>query len=219
MIDTARLKAWLRRYAELIHVHKDELTALDATIGDADHGTNMDRGMQAVLHILGDEEDANENIRPAELLKQVAMVLISKVGGASGPLYGTAFLRMAQAVGEKEQLNEEDIAQMFAAGLNGMKERGKADLGDKTMVDAYARAVSALSSSLAEGFPLKESLAQAISAAKEGSDQTIPLIARKGRASYLGERSRGHRDPGSLSTVYLFEAALVFAGEGEINHA
>ncbi|MDI3269708.1 MAG: dihydroxyacetone kinase subunit DhaL, partial [Bacillota bacterium] len=180
---------------------------LDAAIGDADHGTNMDRGMRAAL------EKLPADGTPGDYLKAVAMALISHVGGAAGPLYGTAFLRASQSLGGAEEVTPQAMAQAFAAALTGIQDRGKAVLGDKTMVDAFQPAVVAMEKALQEGKSWPEALQAAHEAAKRGSDETIPLVARKGRASYLGERSAGHRDPGSLSTALLFEAALVL-GEG-----
>ncbi|MBT9259824.1 MAG: dihydroxyacetone kinase subunit L [Clostridiales bacterium] len=206
-MDGKAVEAFIRRYAELIAAHKEELTQLDAAIGDADHGTNMDRGMKAALEKLPSEGT------PGDILKAVAMALISHVGGAAGPLYGTAFLRASQSLGNDREVSPEAMARAFAAALKGIQDRGKAVLGDKTMVDAFQPAVEAMEKALQEGKPWKEALQAAYEAAKEGSDATIPLVARKGRASYLGERSAGHRDPGSLSTALLFEAALILGDE------
>lgn len=210
MVGAGEVRAFIRRFAELIAEHRDELTALDAAIGDADHGTNMDRGLQAALERL-----PGDDATPADLLKAVAMAMISKVGGASGPLYGTAFLRAATAAGNKTSLEPADVAALFRAALAGIRERGKATTGEKTMVDAFEPAVAALEDKLGQGAGLGEALQAALEAARQGSDSTIPLVATKGRASYLGERARGHRDPGSLSTVLLFQAAAeTLAGAG-----
>ncbi len=179
-----------------MHEHRDELTALDSAIGDADHGSNMDRGMTAVVAALTEAPPAD----PAALLKKTGATLVSKVGGASGPLYGTLFLRMAGAV-------EEGFAPALRAGLEGVLARGKAEPGDKTMVDALGPACDALDAALAGGGSLAEALAAAAAAAEEGRDATVPLVARKGRASYLGERSVGHADPGATSTALLLRAA------------
>lgn len=207
MAGAAEVRAFIRRYAELIRDHREELTALDAAIGDADHGTNMDRGLQAALERL-----PGDDATPEALLKAVAMALISKVGGASGPLYGTAFLRASAALAGKRELGTADIAAMFRAALDGIRERGKAAPAEKTMVDAFLPAVEALEAAAARGEPPSVALAAARRAAREGSDATIPLTATKGRASYLGDRSRGHRDPGSLSTALLFQAAAETLG-------
>jgi len=194
-VDNEALTAWIREFARLIAANKDELTALDSAIGDGDHGTNMDRGLTAVVSML----DAESPATPSALFKRVGMTLISKVGGASGPLYGTAFLRMAAAAGD-----EVDLAKVLRAGLDGVIARGKAELGDKTMVDALAPAVDALEAG--------EGLAAAADAATKGREATIPLIARKGRASYLGERSAGHQDPGATSVTLLLTAAATTLG-------
>jgi dihydroxyacetone kinase-like protein len=150
---------------------------------------------------------AEEQTTPGAVLKTVATTLISKVGGASGPLYGTAFLRAAAAAGTKESLEDADLVALFAAALEGVRQRGGAQAGDKTMVDAFEPAVEALETALAQGQGRGAALEAAREAAHAGSDATIDLVARKGRASYLGERARGHRDPGSLSTALLFDAA------------
>ncbi len=201
MTGTAELTAWVTRFAELVHEHRDELTALDSAIGDADHGANMDRGMSAVTAALTEAPPTD----PAGLLKKTGATLVSKVGGASGPLYGTLFLRMAGAV-------DEGFAPALRAGFEGVLARGKAEPGDKTMVDALGPACDALDAALAGGSPLGEALAAAASAAAEGRDATEPLVARKGRASYLGERSAGHVDPGATSTAYLLQAAAETLG-------
>ncbi|XVV14061.1 dihydroxyacetone kinase subunit DhaL [Actinoplanes sp. CA-131856] len=188
-MDTAALTAWIREFARLIAENKELLTDLDSAIGDGDHGVNMDRGLTAVVSAL----DAEPPETPSALLKKVGMTLISKVGGASGPLYGTAFLRMAAAAGDSVELDK-----ILRAGLDGVLARGKAEPGDKTMVDALRPAVEAL-----EG---GGSLPDAIRAAEQGRDATIPMVARKGRASYLGERSAGHADPGATSVTLLVKA-------------
>lgn len=187
-LGTDQLTAWLRRFAELVHEQRDELTALDSAIGDADHGANMDRGMTAVLAALEEAPPADA----AALLKKTGATLVSKVGGASGPLYGTLFLRMAGAV-------DGGFGPALRAGFEGVLARGKAEPGDKTMVDALGPACDALDAG--------ESVAQAAQAAADGRDATVPLVARKGRASYLGERSAGHADPGATSTALLLRAA------------
>jgi dihydroxyacetone kinase-like protein len=195
-VGTEAVDAWIREFARLIAANKDELTALDSAIGDGDHGTNMDRGLTAVVSML----DAEPQATPSALFKKVGMTLISKVGGASGPLYGTAFLRMAAAAGD-----EVDLAKVLRAALDGVIARGKAEPGDKTMVDALAPAVDALEAGAG--------LAAAADAAAKGRDATIPLVARKGRASYLGERSAGHADPGATSVTLLLTAAATTLGD------
>ena len=209
-LDVPALVAWVREFARLVADSEQELTALDAAIGDADHGTNMHRGMSAVVAAL----DGSPPADPAALLKQVGMTLISKVGGASGPLYGTLFLRMAGAVGTGE-LDAATYARALRAGLDGVLARGKAGPGDKTMIDALGPACDALDAGVAAGGSLAEALRAAAAAAREGRDATVPLIARKGRASYLGERSIGHQDPGATSTALLLDAAVTALPGGE----
>lgn len=201
---------WIRAFAAAVAENKDYLTELDSAIGDADHGTNMNRGMQAVLAKLeaGGQDDVGA------LLKTVGMTLISTVGGASGPLYGTLFLQMGSSAAGKSDLSGEDWAAALAAGLAGVQRRGKAELGDKTMIDALAPAVEALRSALAGGAAADEALRRSAEAARDGMTATIPLVARKGRASYLGERSAGHQDPGATSSWLLLRtAAETFAAE------
>ena len=209
-LDVAALEAWVREFARSIAEHKDELTELDSAIGDADHGANMDRGMSAAVAAI----DASPPADPAALLKQVGMTLVSKVGGASGPLYGTFFLRMAGALGP-DPADDETFARALRAGLDGVVARGKAEPGDKTMLDALAPACDALDAALAEGRPLGAALTAAAAAAGAGRDATVPLVARKGRASYLGERSAGHQDPGATSTALLLDAAVTALSGGE----
>jgi phosphoenolpyruvate---glycerone phosphotransferase subunit DhaL len=211
-VDAAALTRWIRRFAELVAQHRDELTALDAAIGDADHGTNMDRGMTAVVDALADAPPAG----PGALLKQAGMTLVRTVGGASGPLYGTFFLRMATAIGDDtDPVPPEAFAKAFRAGLEGIVARGKAEAGDKTMFDALAPAVDALESGLAQGRGFATALSAASDAADAGRDATIPLHARKGRASYLGERSVGHQDPGATSAALLMAAAAQVLRTGD----
>ncbi|UQU63753.1 dihydroxyacetone kinase subunit L [Couchioplanes caeruleus] len=207
-VDAAAVTAWLREFARLVAENKGLLTELDSAIGDADHGTNMDRGMTAVLAAL----DGEAGKSPAALLKRTGMTLVSTVGGASGPLYGTAFLRMAAAAGDADGLDAGSFAKVLRAGLDGVVARGKAEVGDKTMVDALTPAVDALDAALAGGQPLGEALPAAVRAAEQGREATIPLVARKGRASYLGERSAGHQDPGATSVTMLVAAAAKALG-------
>lgn len=187
----------LRAAAATIEEHRVELIQLDRAIGDGDHGENMDRGFKAVLAAL----DANTPDSPSAVLKVVATTLISKVGGAAGPLYGTAFLRASTAVKDLDELTPADLGRALSAALEGVVARGKAEFGDKTMVDALAPAVQA-----AKGDTAAEFLAAAADAAEGGADATVPIVARKGRASYLGERSAGHMDPGARSTALLLRA-------------
>ncbi len=207
-VGPAELGRWLRAFADEVTDHADELTRLDSEIGDADHGSNMRRGMTAVVGKL----DAAPDAAPAALLKSAGMTLVSTVGGASGPLYGTFFLRMGTSAGDRAEFDGAAFAAALRAGLEGVVTRGKAQLGDKTMVDALTPAVEALDAALADGASLKDALRAAATAAREGADATVPLVARKGRASYLGERSAGHRDPGATSTTLLLEAAAESLG-------
>jgi len=207
-VGPAELGRWLRAFADEVTDHADELTRLDSEIGDADHGSNMRRGMNAVVGKL----DAAPDAAPAALLKSAGMTLVSTVGGASGPLYGTFFLRMGTSAGDRAEFDGAAFAAALRAGLEGVVTRGKAQLGDKTMVDALTPAVDALDAALADGASLKDALRAAATAAREGADATVPLVARKGRASYLGERSAGHRDPGATSTTLLLEAAAESLG-------
>jgi phosphoenolpyruvate---glycerone phosphotransferase subunit DhaL len=203
-VDVGALTAWIRRFAELVAEHRDELTALDAAIGDADHGTNLDRGMTAVVGALA----ATPPAAAGALLQQVGMTLVRTVGGASGPLYCTFFLRMSAALGEDATtIPGQTFAGSVRAGLEGIAARGKAEVGDKTMLDALAPASDALEAELAGGADLRSALGAAAAAAAAGRDATVPLQARKGRASYLGERSVGHQDPGATSAVLLLTAA------------
>lgn len=186
-------------FAETIHAHADLLTDLDRQIGDADHGSNMDRGMQAVAALIpGDFVD------PGAYLKKAGMTLVSTVGGASGPLYGTLLLRMGGAWPAGD-VGAGEFGVVLQAGYDGILARGKASEGDKTLVDAFAPALRAYGDTAGEG--LGPALHAAAQAAAAGRDATIPLVARKGRASYLGERSAGHQDPGATSLTLWFEAA------------
>ena len=202
-VTTAVLEEWVRRFATLVAENRDYLTELDAAIGDADHGSNMDRGMKAAVAAL----DENPPATAAALFTKVGMTLVSTVGGASGPLFGTFFLRMGTSFGDSDTATPVDIAAALRAGLGGVVARGKAEPGDKTMYDALAPAVDALDAALEEQSPLAAGLKAARDAAQAGRDATIPLLARKGRASYLGERSVGHQDPGATTVALLLEAA------------
>jgi dihydroxyacetone kinase-like protein len=204
----AALDAWLRTFARLVAEHEDELSRLDAAIGDGDHGANMNRGLTATTAAL-DELAAGEPPPAAgPLLTKVGMTLISTVGGASGPLFGTFFLRMGTTLGDHETPAVEILAAALRAGLAGVVQRGKAEAGDKTMYDALAPAVEAFEAALAAEEALAGALAAASKAADDGCAATIPLVARKGRASYLGERSVGHQDPGATTVSLFFRAAL-----------
>jgi dihydroxyacetone kinase-like protein len=200
-IDTTVLADWISRFGAAVTAKRDWLTELDSAIGDADHGANMARGMSAVGEKLGAGTPATVD----ELLKSVGMTLVSSVGGASGPLYGTFFLRMGMTAGAVSELDGPGLAAALRAGLDGIVARGKAEGGDKTMFDAMAPAVDALDEALAAGSSVPDAVGAAADAAAKGRDATLPLVARKGRASYLGERSAGHLDPGAASTAILFE--------------
>jgi phosphoenolpyruvate---glycerone phosphotransferase subunit DhaL len=192
-------------FAASMAEHREELVRLDTAIGDGDHGTNMDRGMRKALEKL----DAQEQADIGAILKTVAMALISSVGGAAGPLYGTLFLQMGTALGGKDEADFVAYAGAWRKGIEGVQARGKAEPGDKTMVDALLPALAALE----QASDLDSALREAEAAAERGMQDTIPLVARKGRASYLGERSRDHQDPGATSTYYLCQtAAQALAG-------
>ncbi len=199
--------AWLAAYANALAVHKDYLTQLDAAIGDADHGINMDRGFQAVVATLAKLAALADGDIGA-ILKSVGMTLVSTVGGASGPLYGTLFLQMGAATAGKHELTLEDWIAAFESGVEGVMRRGKAVRGDKTMIDCFAPAVDALKTAAAEGAGWQFALRRAEEAGRHGTEATIPLVAKKGRASYLGERSAGHQDPGATSAHLLLAAAV-----------
>lgn len=201
-----QLADWLRRFAEIVDENKTYLTELDSAIGDADHGANMARGTAAVLTHLDDATTIDA------LLKKAGMTLVSTVGGTSGPLYGTLLMKMGMATGAVAQLSPEEFSRAFRAGLDGLIARGKTELDDKTMVDALSPALDAYDAALASGAGLGEAVTAAATAAAAGRDATIPLIARKGRASYLGERSIGHMDPGATSSAYLFDALTLVVG-------
>jgi dihydroxyacetone kinase-like protein len=202
-VTVDQLEAWIRAFAALVAENKGYLTELDSAIGDADHGINMERGMQAVL-------DKLDSARPAtadELFKLVGLTLVSSVGGASGPLYGTFFIRLGAASGTASALSPEDLAKALRAGLDGLVARGKPELGDKTMYDALHPSLEALEAALATGTTSTAAFEAAAAACRAGRDATIPMVARKGRASYLGERSAGHQDPGATSAALLLDAA------------
>ncbi len=214
-VDAAGVTAWLRAFAAEVTARRDELTDLDAAIGDADHGVNMDRGMQAVAaKVQADAVEPPGDVALGPLFKTAGMTLVSTVGGAAGPLYGTLFLEMGKAAGGKATLTPEDWAAVVAAGAAGVQMRGKAEPGDKTMVDALLPAVEALRATAASGATLQAASRAAADAAAEGMRATTPLIARKGRASYLGERSAGHQDPGATSSWLLLETAAEVFGAG-----
>ncbi|MDP5227009.1 MULTISPECIES: dihydroxyacetone kinase subunit DhaL [Arthrobacter] len=197
---------WLHRAGAVLAEQRMALIELDRVIGDADHGENMERGFTAALAKL----EAAPPATPGAALKSVAMTLMSTVGGAAGPLYGTAFLRAATALGDAEELDDAALLAMLTAARDGIVARGKADPGDKTMIDAWTPAVDAAGAAVGQG-PAAV-LRAAADAAALGAEATEPLVARKGRASYLGERSAGHRDPGAQSTSFILRAAADAAG-------
>jgi dihydroxyacetone kinase-like protein len=202
-VSYARVLDWVKAFASTVAENREYLTRLDSAIGDADHGTNMDRGMKAVVAKL----DAQEGEDIGALLKTVGMTLISTVGGAGGPLYGTLFLQMGMATTGKSELQPEDWAAALDGAVSGVQMRGKAEPGDKTMVDALIPARDTFNSALADGASFEDALRRSAQAAQQGMESTVPLVAKKGRASYLGERSAGHQDPGATSTHLLIETA------------
>ncbi len=195
--------AWIRAVAAAIEANRDYLTQLDAAIGDADHGANMDRGFKAVLARLNSIADKDIGT----ILKTVGMTLVSTVGGAGGPLYGTFFMQAGAATAGKMELTPQDWVAALEAGLQGVVNRGRAQPGDKTMVDALLPALQALRTSLGNGASFAEALAKSAHGAERGMKDTIPMVAKKGRASYLGERSAGHQDPGATSSFLMLKAA------------
>lgn len=195
---------WVRRFAEEVETNKSYLTKLDSAIGDGDHGTNMQRGMQAALAKI---EDADKDDIGA-LFKTIGTTLVSKVGGAAGPLYGTLFMQIATPLAGGTEVTPDEWAGAFASGVEGVRKRGKADIGDKTMIDALVPARDALQEALAEGATFEDALERSADAAREGMESTTPLVARKGRASYMGERSAGHQDPGATSSHLLVQSAF-----------
>jgi phosphoenolpyruvate---glycerone phosphotransferase subunit DhaL len=204
------VQEWMKRFSAEMAENRAVLTRLDADIGDGDHGTNMDRGMRKVMEKLegSDSDDIGAT------LKTVGMALISSVGGAAGPLYGTLFMQMGQATAGRSELDLAAFTEALEAGVAGVQKRGKAEPGDKTMVDALLPALEALKQAGGQGTDVTQALAQAADAAREGMEATTPLVARKGRASYLGERSAGHQDPGATSTHLLLKTAAEAAAAG-----
>ena len=202
------IRRWIDSFGATIAENKDYLTKLDQAIGDADHGINMDRGMKAVATRL-DGLDASD---VGTVLKTVGMALISSVGGAGGPLYGTLFLQMGTATAGKIELEPPDWAAALDAAVGGVQARGKAEPGDKTMLDALLPGRDAFAAALDEGASFGNALSRSASAAEGGMTATVPLVARKGRASYLGERSAGHQDPGATSSYLLLKTAAESLG-------
>jgi dihydroxyacetone kinase-like protein len=205
-VDVTLARAWVTEFADSVTAAKDQLTKLDQAIGDGDHGANMSRGLTAVVAKLSGDT-------PGDVLKGVGRTLISTVGGASGPLYGTAFREAGKALGDADPADDAAFAAALRAGMDGIVRLGKAEPGDKTMIDAWTPALAALDAALGSGAALAEAAVAAATAAGDGAEATIPMQARKGRASYLGPRSVGHQDPGATSSTMLF-AALAKAAAG-----
>jgi phosphoenolpyruvate---glycerone phosphotransferase subunit DhaL len=210
-ITASTVVDWIRAYAAAIAENRAELVRLDSAIGDGDHGTNMDRGMRKAVEKLDDAGDQDIGAQ----LKVVGMALVSSVGGAAGPLYGTLFLQMGTATAGQGELDLADWTGALETGVKGVQARGKAEPGDKTMIDALLPALDALRAAQKDGTELGDALRRSADAAAEGMRATIPLEARKGRASYLGPRSVGHQDPGATSSTLLLEvAANTFGSDG-----
>ncbi len=203
MVNKEAVISWIRSLGAVYEENRQYLTQLDSPIGDADHGINMDRGFKKALEKLPEVEDKDIGA----ILKMVGMTLVSTVGGAAGPLYGTLYMRAGMTADGKMELSPQEVVAMFEAGLQGVIQRGKAELGDKTMVDAMTPAVEAMKAALNGGGSLAEALQKACDAAQQGMEATVPMLAKKGRASYLGERSIGHQDPGATSTYLMFKTA------------
>ena len=208
-ITHAAVEDWMKRFAAEVAENRAYLSKLDGAIGDGDHGTNMDRGMKKALERL----EATDGDDIGASLKAVGMALVSSVGGAAGPLYGTLFMQMGQAAAGKSELDLAGFTEALDAGVQGVIKRGKAEPGDKTMLDALGPALEALRE--ADGDDVVSALQRAADAAREGMEATVPLVARKGRASYLGERSAGHQDPGATSSHLLLKTAAEAVGSGD----
>lgn len=202
MATKNQILQWLQAFASEIHENKDYLTELDAAIGDADHGINMDRGFQKVITQLPNIADKDIG----SILKTVSMTLISSIGGASGPLYGSLFLRASGTVAGKEELTEIDMQKLLQAGLQGVLQRGKAKPGDKTMIDVLSPATVAFEEAVGNGKNMSEAMQQMVAIAEKAMKDTIPMLAKKGRASYLGDRSIGHQDPGATSCYLMLKS-------------
>jgi dihydroxyacetone kinase-like protein len=201
-MDSATISSWMREIEASVRVERDHLVQLDAAIGDGDHGTNMTRGFEAVVQALG----VDNGSPPGRLLVIAGRTLVSTVGGASGPLWGSALRSGGRVLGDQPTFDDPQLVEVLAAALASVKDLGTAAMGDKTMVDALEPAVETLRAKLARGEPLPQALDEAAAAAEAGMRATIPLQARKGRASYLGERSVGHQDPGATSTALIVRA-------------
>lgn len=210
-ITLAHFQQWLVAFGRRIVEQESYLTELDAAIGDADHGANMRRGVEKVTARLADTEHPCEDV--SSLMRTIAMTLISNVGGAAGPLYGAFFLRAATVAPARAEVTLAELDAMFRAGLEGIQQRGKAQPGDKTMIDALAPAVEALSTATRQGATVLDALTAAAQAAAAGMRTTVDLIANRGRASYLGARALGHQDPGATSLFYLIDTAAATLGQ------
>ncbi len=204
VVTKAQVIAWLEKTAEVIQANKEYLTQLDSPIGDADHGINMSRGFTKVMEKLPSVVDTDIGT----ILKTIGMTLMSSVGGASGPLYGTFFMRAGTNAAAKQELTGDDLFNVLQSGVDGVLQRGRPQLQDKTMYDAWVPAMQALRAGVDNGKTVVEAVGDAVAAAEQGRNDTIPLQARKGRASYLGERSIGHQDPGATSTHLILKALL-----------
>ncbi len=202
MVTKKHILQWLENTANAMEDNRQYLTKLDTAIGDADHGNNMHRGFKKVKEQL----PALKGKDIGAILKAVAMTLISTVGGASGPLYGTMFMHAGNKMAGKEELTPKEMGELLAAGLEGVKMRGKASVGEKTIVDALEPAVEAYNQSLGNGSDFQQAMNRAVAACEKGAEETIPMIAKKGRASYLGERSKGHQDPGATSVSFIIKS-------------
>src|SRR5436190_12662972 len=202
-VQGAIVTTWMRDVAEVVKAESGHLTQLDAAIGDGDHGVNMERGFSAVEKALAGQ---NPEVPPGRLLIVAGKTLVSTVGGASGPLWGVALRRAGRSLGDRESFDGAQLADALQAAIDGIVELGAAAPGDKTMVDALVPAVEMLNASLTAGKPLDQALALAADAAEDGAKATVPMQARKGRASYLGERSIGHQDPGATSSALIVRA-------------
>ena len=212
VVQAGTINAWMGEIAAAVRAESEYLTQLDAAIGDGDHGINMNRGFDAVGKALAVQDG---NLPPGQLLTIAGKTLVSTVGGASGPLWGTAFRRAGRSLGNTESFDGAALLAALDAGVDGVVDLGAAATGDKTMVDALRPAVDALREGLDAGAALDSALAAAAAAAEEGARATVPMQARKGRASYLGERSIGHQDPGATSAALIMRAlerAIVQAG-------
>ena len=202
VMDAATITSWMREIDAVMRVERDHLVQLDAAIGDGDHGINMVRGFEAVVQAI----DADSTLPPGKLLILSGRTLVSTVGGASGPLWGSALRSGGRVLGDQASFAGPQLVEVLAAALASVKDLGTASVGDKTMVDALEPAVDTLRARLESGASVDDALDAAAGAAEDGMRSTIPLQARKGRASYLGERSVGHQDPGATSTALIIRA-------------